>query len=89
MSFRLLIECTKDISELHINFSDGTSIVKEAKSEKKISEKNDKPKKNNSQYLDTESEDSSSYKSEIIEKPVISDKDRPIKVATELQNLDI
>ena len=25
MSFRLLIECSKDIDELHINFSDGTS----------------------------------------------------------------
>lgn len=27
MSFRLLIECSKDIDELHINFSDGTSSV--------------------------------------------------------------
>lgn len=27
MSFRLLIECSKDIDELHINFSDGTSSI--------------------------------------------------------------
>ena len=27
MSFKLLIECSKDIDELHINFSDGTSTV--------------------------------------------------------------
>lgn len=27
MSFRLLIECSKAIDELHINFSDGTSSI--------------------------------------------------------------
>ena len=32
--FKLLIECSKDIDELHINFSDGTSTVVE-KSDKK------------------------------------------------------
>ncbi len=42
--FKLLIECSKDISELHINFTDGTSVVTEAP-KKEIPEKIDKKPK--------------------------------------------
>lgn len=99
MSFRLLIECTKDIDELHINFSDGTSSVvskdnkpKQEKSENNESIKNSKPKekehrKSLDTYLDTE-DDITPIKSEKIELPVIPDK-QSFKVADELQNLDI
>jgi hypothetical protein len=102
MSFRLLIECTKDIDELHINFSDGTSSVvskdnkpkqeKSEKSENNESTKNSKYKEKEFRrpldtYLDTE-DDIAPIKSEKIELPVIPDK-QSFKVADELQNLDI
>lgn len=49
--FKLNIECTKDISELHINFTDGTSAVVENTSpmspmSKAKSEKAEKSRKN-------------------------------------------
>lgn len=43
MSFRLLIECSKEISELHINFTDGTSVVKS--SDEPSEPKAEKPKR--------------------------------------------
>ena len=92
MSFYLNIESSKDIDELHINFSDGSSnIVTKPKSntkEPKQVRKTQKvqriqPKKE--EFLDLDSP----VESDIIEKPVIEQNNRPIKVADELQNLDI
>lgn len=98
MSFRLLIECSKDIDELHINFSDGTSSVvenpkqiekpkttKESKDYKEPKEPKE-PRKALDTYLDTE-EDYSTQQ-EIIKKPEIAELNRPAKVSDELQNLD-
>lgn len=101
MSFRLLIECSKDIDELHINFSDGTSSVvekpkqiekhkttKESKESKESKEHKEpkEPRKALDTYLDTE-EDYSTQQ-EIIKKPEIAELNRPAKVSDELQNLD-
>ena len=100
MAFKLLIECSKDIDELHINFSDGTSSVvskepKEPKENKteRIQKENKEPKepilpkrKNLEEYLDTDTD--FSINQEVIEKPVIQDLIRPPKVTDELQNLD-
>ena len=100
MAFKLLIECSKDIQFLQINFSDGTSVVtskepKEPKENKteKIQKENREPKepilpkrKNLEEYLDTDAD--FSINQEVIEKPVIQDLIRPPKVTDELQNLD-
>ena len=97
MAFKLLIECSKDIDELHINFSDGTSVVtsKEDKAEKikeeKLSQDHSKDQKEPKrkkleQYLNTDED--FSINQEIIEKPKIEDLVRPPKVTDELQNLD-
>ena len=97
MAFKLLIECSKDIQFLQINFSDGTSVVtsKEPKENKteKIQKENREPilpkapkRKNLEEYLDTDTD--FSINQEVIEKPVIQDLIRPPKVTDELQNLD-
>ena len=97
MAFKLLIECSKDIDELNINFSDGTSSVvskepKEPKGNREIKEpsKSKEPilpkRKNLEEYLDTDTD--FSINQEVIEKPVIQDLIRPPKVTDELQNLD-
>ena len=100
MAFKLLIECSKDIQFLQINFSDGTSVVtskepKENKTERIQKENREikEPKepilpkrKNLEEYLDTDTD--FSINQEVIEKPVIQDLIRPPKVTDELQNLD-
>lgn len=100
--FKLLIECTKDISEISINFADGTSVVKSsekpepAKPDKKP--ETTKPKKPNfsearGELLDLGDSSTSSNISNVkpsqVIKPEIANHDRQVKVATELQNLDI
>ena len=100
MAFKLLIECSKDIQFLQINFSDGTSSVvsKESKEPKepkenkteRIQKETKEPilpkRKNLEEYLDTDTD--FSINQEVIEKPVIQDLIRPPKVTDELQNLD-
>lgn len=101
MSFRLLVECSKDIDELHINFSDGTSSVvekpdkpkqidKSAEVQKtkisKESKEHKEPRKSLDTYLDTEED--YTVQQEIIKKPEIAELNRPAKVSDELQNLD-
>ncbi len=78
MSFRLLVECTKDIDKLAIDFSDGTSVI-QSKSDKK-------PKSRDELDLDSEFGELSQ---DVIEKPNIQELKRPAKVAGELQNLNI
>lgn len=88
--FKLNIECTKDIDELHINFSDGTSIV--STSGNSAQEKIKKPKEQSrpakqEQYLDVDAE-FGGISQEVVEKPEIQQSSRPVKVAEELQNFD-
>lgn len=112
MAFKLLIECSKDIDKLSIDFSDGTSVIQESpdkpeiekhqdiksstrtprKSKKKESSENpDKPKMQNNQdtFLDLDAYDDVPVQSDVVQKPVIEDRERDVKVAEELQNLDI
>jgi len=116
--FTLKIECSKDFDELHIKFSDGTSVVttgpeKETARAEPKKESKPKPKKRKyepepdfdemddytptpkqsrkspgEQLLDTDA-DWGGISDEVVKKPVIETRDRPVKVADELQNLDI
>ena len=88
MAFKLLIECSKDIQFLQINFSDGTSVVtsKEPKENREPILPKAPKRKNLEEYLDTDTD--FSINQEVIEKPVIQDLIRPPKVTDELQNLD-
>ena len=103
MAFKLLIECSKDIDELHINFSDGTSSVvskepKEPKENKteRIQKENKEPSKPKEPILPKrknleeylDTDTDFSINQEVIEKPVIQDLIRPPKVTDELQNID-
>lgn len=98
--FKLVIECSKDIDNLSINFSDGTSVVTESKPKepKELKEpKEPKPKepkeikkaerKPLDTYLDTE--DDYEVQQEVVQKPFIQEIERPAKVSDELQNLDL
>lgn len=89
--FKLLIECSKDISEIHINFTDGTSVVKSPES---LELQNSKPKKPKfaearEELLDLDYDNCSGSFSETVKKPDIVNPIRKAKVASELQNLDI
>lgn len=97
--FRLLIESSKDIDSLSINFSDGTSVIeskKPDKPEKKTKSKKDEFTKakdellnfSRNQELDT-SEEFGKISNSKISKPDTHIEERSTKVATELQNLDI
>jgi len=100
MAFSLNIECTKDITELHINFADGTSVVRtkdeKPKSNKKLTPKEPKTKLTPSEtktnqmgeFLDTNA-DFDGVSQEIIKPPEIHREKKDVKVADELQNLDI
>lgn len=94
--FRLLIECTKDIDTLQINFSDGTSVITE-KTEKTEKSRNDKIK------IDEHCENTDEEALEAIKVPDVSDRpkkvegqkppeipdlDRPPKIDEVLNNLD-
>lgn len=97
--FKLLIECTKDIESLSINFADGTSVVKEkskppespespeSKKKPKVKDSTESFNKAKGELLDTDV-DFNSMKSEVIKKPEIHDKIRDAKVANEIQNLE-
>lgn len=74
--FRLLIECTKDIDTLQINFSDGTSVMTE-KTEKS---RNDKIK------IDECYENTDEEALEAIKVPDVSD--RPVKIDENLNGMD-
>lgn len=97
--FRLLIESSKDIDSLSINFSDGTSVIESKKSDKpgsKTKSKKDEFTKakdellnfSRNQELDT-SEEFGKISNSKISKPDTQIEERSTKVATELQNLDI
>ena len=103
MAFKLLIECSKDIDKLSIDFSDGTSVIQESPDKpeiekhqdieprKRSSPNPDKPKMQNNQdsLLDLGAYDDVPVQTDVVQKPVIENRDRDVKVAEELQNLDI
>lgn len=105
MSFRLLVECSKDIDELHINFSDGTSSVVQKETKPRKSEdpeestspkepkesKEPKIHKEPRKKLETylDTEEDYTIQQEVVQKPIIQEVQRPAKVSDELQNLDI
>jgi len=78
--FRLLIECTKDIDSLNINFADGSTSVVHSP---------DEPSFNNDEPALDLSEDSYEKSTESIQLPSTDISDRPVNVASELQSLDI
>jgi len=77
MSFRLLIECSKELSSINIDFTDGTSI---SQFEKETSDR--------TELIDT-TNDTINYSSEKVELPTILEIKREVNVASELQDLDI
>lgn len=99
--FKLLIECSKDIDTLSINFSDGTSVVtskdvtKNTKEPagyteskpKEISKSREPKELKERKKLDTE--DDYQIEQEVVKKPEIAELQRPAKVSDELQNLDL
>ena len=101
MTFRLLIECTKDIDKLSIDFSDGTSMVQHTPdTDPKPKNSNPRVKRPEGQrhdevstpsrkdaFIDTDTE-FGSVSQEVVSLPTISTAGRPVKVAEELQNMD-
>ena len=101
--FKLLIECSKDIDTLSINFSDGTSVVTESSNKEKAPHEQREhlktqkeltsikesraPRKKLEEYLDTAMDFSISQ--EVVQKPIIQEVNRPANVSEELQNLDL
>ena len=98
MAFKLLIECTKDISNLHIDFTDGTSSV--IHNEPKPPNPTNSTKRPKEQK--TEKATQHSQKEEFLDcnygNPIVSERlelpkidlgERGVKVADELQNLKI
>lgn len=97
--FKLHIECTKDIDELHINFSDGSSVVTtnpskhdkgpvvKPEKEPKSSKPARTPGAYKDQILDLDT-DFGGVSQEVVKPPQINREDRGVKVADELQNFD-
>jgi hypothetical protein len=98
--FKLNIECTKDINELHITFADGSSVVTSNSSPNVVSPprvprepRETKPQEQKQpvrkeEFLDLDT-DFGNVSQEVIQLPEINTASRPVKVASELQNLDI
>lgn len=102
--FKLLIECTKDIEKLHIDFSDGTSVVQDAQPKSPKTPKKNNPGENkkekpqdtrkfpNDVLLDDDYynvNEAHESQRDAVQKPTIEERKQPPKVADELQNLDI
>ena len=96
--FKLNIESTKDINELHITFADGSHVVSTNSSNRVVSPQRDKVHKvvekpqeatrKSEAFLDLDA-DFGGVSQEVIRPPDIHSIERPVKVASELQNLDI
>lgn len=92
--FKLSIECTKDISELHINFTDGTSAMVEntpkSRNIPQALKKDANPtERKNFAPIKPLVNDEINLKQEKVHLPDIETRSRPVKVAEELQNLDL
>ena len=96
--FKLNIESTKDIHELHITFADGSHVVSTNSSNtvaspqrNKVREVVEEPQKETRKpeaFLDLDA-DFGGVSQEVVKPTDIHAKERPVKVASELQNLDI
>ena len=104
--FELNISCTKELSTLKIDFTDGTSVVEyrdKQKPKKKSAPRASKKTKTTSKDIDTSENvaqnrstgcldldaDYSHVSSEVVSLPDVTRTDREVKIAPELQNLDI
>lgn len=78
--FELHITCTKDITNLNLNFVDGTSVISD----------NNTVTSNSKDEQIVSFEDNSNIKREVIKAPKIPDiPDRPVKVDNILDGLEI
>lgn len=85
--FELHITCTKDISKLNIDFTDGTCLCTETPGVPRVPEKldeSDEPDTN----VDWE-QYNKKVSSEVIEKPVVPELNRQPKIDDVLNNLEI
>jgi len=91
--FELSIKCSKDIDELHIDFSDGSSTVVEKPKEKKVTT----PKKKTSEkliktkYQDDEvdwDEYTGGISQEVVKLPEIPKTDRNVSVSEDMKNAE-
>ena len=88
--FELHITSSKDIKNLNIEFTDGTIVNSKEKKETKVTKKENIPNNLKKSDIDIGIED-------IISKPkksfnineLVDNKERPVKVAPELEGLDI
>lgn len=89
--FELHITCTKDISQLKIDFTDGTCITSEKPIKKQSVPKRLKmPDSQKEKYLDIDKNcDTISKNIESVKLPEIDLGTREINIAPELQNMDI
>ncbi len=94
--FKLNIECTKDINELHITFADGSSVVSTTSNNHLVSSPGvpvhevatQQKAQRKEEFLDLDA-DFGGVSQEVVKPPDILTSTRPVKVASELQNLDI
>lgn len=101
--FRLLIECSKDIDKLSIDFSDGTSVItdksgavsetpkkKKTEVERPVEKPVERPKKSSENVLIPEDFCyNKSESTEVIKPPEIPDLDRPPKIDDILDDLKL
>jgi hypothetical protein len=96
--FKLNIESTKDINELHIKFADGSSVVTTTSNHNlastsgvpvhDVAAQTQKSSVRREEFLDLDA-DFGGVSQEVVKPPEINRSDRPVNVANELQNLDI
>ncbi len=87
--FKLSIECSKDIDKLHIDFSDGSSVVTHTESKPSIEPVmpqriNDPVTQHHGEILDLD-EDFTHKIDTVIDKPVIGEIDREVLVSEDMQ----
>lgn len=86
--FKLVIECSKDIDKLHIDFSDGTCITTAKEDKCNENNKSTNEQQHVEDVIDT-SKDYTADKKESIKALDIPDvKDRPAKIDDNLNFLD-
>lgn len=86
MTFKLNIECSKDIETLHIDFADGTSAIHTKSQDNTVQTGTTKQRPD--QVLNTD-EEYAQVSQDIVKLPEIADKERPVNVAEELQNFNL
>lgn len=88
--FELHITSSKDIKNLNIEFTDGTIVNSKEKKETKVTKKENIPNNLKKSDMDIGIEDIISQpKKSFNINEIVNDKERPVKVAPELEGLDI